>query len=125
LGKPITDDANVGLVCLPLQSMFSQIDCTLQQTPVGQVRYNFPSKAYIDTLLSTRESEKVLREYQLFIKDNPEVDDPDVKSGMNRELHRRSMYTNKGQIVEMAGTIHIDIFQQNRLLVKGVDLALK
>jgi hypothetical protein len=33
-GKPITDDANVGLVCLPLQSIFSQNDCTLQQTPI-------------------------------------------------------------------------------------------
>jgi hypothetical protein len=30
IGKPITDDANVGLECLPLQSIFSQIDCTLQ-----------------------------------------------------------------------------------------------
>jgi hypothetical protein len=35
------------------------------------------------------------------------------------------MYTNKGQIVEMEGPIHIDIFQQNRLLVNGVGLALK
>ena len=35
------------------------------------------------------------------------------------------MHTNKGQIVEMAGPIHIDIFQQNRSLVKGVHLALK
>ena len=41
-GKPITDDANVGLVCLPLQSIFSQVDCTLQQTPVGQVGQNYP-----------------------------------------------------------------------------------
>ena len=44
--------------------------------------------------LSTRESEKVLRESQLFIKDNSGVDDPDVKSGMKTGLHRRSMYTN-------------------------------
>jgi len=124
-GKPITDDANVGLACLPLQSIFSQIDCTLQQTPVGQVGRNYPYKAYIDTLLSTRESEKVLRESQLFIKDNPGVDDPDVKSGMNTGLYMRSMYTNKGQIVEMEGPIHIDIFQQNRLLINGVGLALR
>ena len=66
-----------------------------------------------------------MRESQLFIKDNSGVDDPDVKSGMKTGLHRRSMYTNKGQIVEMEGPIHIDIFQQNRLLVNGVGLALK
>ena len=35
------------------------------------------------------------------------------------------MYTNKGQIVEMEGPIHIDIFQQNRLMVNGVGLALR
>jgi hypothetical protein len=29
-GKPNKNDANVTLVCLPLQSIFSQIDCTLQ-----------------------------------------------------------------------------------------------
>ena len=102
---------NFRLVCVPLQSIFSQIYCTLQQTHVGQVGQNYPYKAYIDTLMSTRESEKVLRESQLFIKDNPGVDDPDVKSGMNTGLHR-SMYTNNGQIVEMEGPIHIDIFQQ-------------
>ena len=124
-GKPITDDDNVGLVCLPLQSMFSQINCTLQLTPVGQVGHNYPYKAYIDTLLSTRESEQVLRASQLYIKDNPGVDDPEVKSGMHTGLYRRSMYANKGQIVEMEGPIHIDIFQQNRLLVSGVGLVLK
>jgi hypothetical protein len=75
-------------------------------------------------LLSTRESEKVLRESQLFIKDNPGFDDPDVKYGMNTGLYMRSRYTNKGEIVEMEGPIHIDIFQQNRLMVNGVGLAL-
>ena len=124
-GKQITDDANFRLVCVPLQSIFSHIYCTLQQTHVGQVGQNYPYKAFIDTLLSTRESEKVLRESQLFIKDNPGVDNPDVKSGMNTGLYRRSMYTNKGQIVEMEGPIHIDIFQQYQLLVSGVGLALK
>jgi hypothetical protein len=78
---------------------------------VGQVGHNYPYKAYIDTLLSTSESEKVLHESRLSIKDNPGVDDPDVKSGMNTGLYRRSMHTNKGQIVEMEGPIHIDIVQ--------------
>ena len=84
---------------------------------MGQVGRNYPYKAYIDTLLSTRESETVLRESQLFIKANPGVDDPDVKTGMNTGLYMRSLYTNKGQIVEMEGPIHIDIFQLNRLLI--------
>ena len=57
-GKQNTDDANVALVCVPLQSIFSQIECTLQRTPVGKVGQNYPYKAYIDTLLSSKESEQ-------------------------------------------------------------------
>jgi hypothetical protein len=66
-----------------------------------------------------------LRESQLFFKDNPGFDDPAVKYGMNTGLYMRSRYTNKGEIVEMEGPIHVDIFQQNRLMVNGVGLALR
>lgn len=88
------------------------IDCSLQQKPVGQTGTNYPYKAYIATLLSTRKIEKV-------IKDNAGVDDPDVKSGMNTGLYL------SGRMSEMEGPVHIDIFQQNRLMLNGVSLALK
>jgi hypothetical protein len=70
-----------------------------------------------------------LRESQLFIKDNPGVDDPDVKSGMKTGLYiflyMTSRYANKGEIVEMEGLIDIDLFQQNRLMVNGFGLVLR
>lgn len=49
--KPIGE--YVGLVNLELHSIFSLVDCSLQQTPLEQTRTNYPYKAYIDTLLTT------------------------------------------------------------------------
>jgi hypothetical protein len=60
LGQPVAKDANLGLVNLPLQAVFSQVDCSLQQTSVTQTGTNYPYKAYIDTLLETGANDRVL-----------------------------------------------------------------
>ena len=57
--KPISKDDNVALVNLPLHSLFTQVDCSLQQTGVGQTGTNYAYKAFIDTLLSTRANDNV------------------------------------------------------------------
>ena len=53
LGQPVAKDANVRMVNLPLQAVFSQVDCSLQQTSVTQSGTNYPCKAYIYMLLET------------------------------------------------------------------------
>lgn len=123
--KPIAKDENVGLVNLPLHALFTQIDCSLQQTGVGQTGNNYPYKAYIDTLMSTSPNDKVVLDSQLFVKDTAGHDDSDVRSGFNNGLYQRSMYTDEGRILELEGPIHLDIFQQNRLIINGVSLSLK
>lgn len=122
--QPITT-GDVGLVNLALHSIFSQVDCTLQQTPVGQTGTNYPYKAYIDTLLSTNENDKITLQSQLFVKDEGGRDDPAVDTGSNTGLYMRALYTKEGHILEIEGPIHLDIFQQNRLMINGVSLALK
>jgi hypothetical protein len=121
--KPIPKDENVGLVNLPLHSLFTQVDCSLQQTGVGQTGTNYPYKAYIE-LLSTSANDNVELNSQLFVKDAG-GDDPDVRSGGNTGLYLRSIYTNDGVILELEGPIHLDVFQQNRLIINGVSLSLK
>ena len=54
-GTPVTKEDPVALVNLPLHSMFSTVECELQQTSVARIGTNYPYKAYIDTLLSTQE----------------------------------------------------------------------
>ena len=92
---PIAKDENVGLVNLPLHALFTQVDCSLQQTGVGQTGNNYPYKAYIDTLMSTSPNDKIGLESQLFVKDTAGHDDPDDRNGGNNGLIMRSMYTNK------------------------------
>lgn len=126
LGQPVTKDANVGLVNLPLQAVFSQVDCSLKQTSVTQTGTNYPYKAYIDTLLETGDNDRVLRDSQLFGKDTPgHHDDADVRNGANTGLYIRSMYTDEGHLLELEGPLHLDVFRQKRLIVNGVSLTLK
>ena len=125
-GTLIKKDANVGLINLPLQAIFSVVECSLQQTPVAQMGSNYPYKAYIDTLLETGKGEKVLLNSQFFLKDTPgHHDNADVITGSNTALYRRSRYTDEGRILEMEGPLHLDVFRQNRLLLNGVALTLK
>lgn len=65
-GTSVAKDTNVALVNLPLQALFSEMECTLQQTPVAQMGSNYPFKAYIDTLLETGANDKVVLHSQLF-----------------------------------------------------------
>ena len=125
-GDPVVKDVNVGLVNLPLHAIFSQVDCRLQQTNMGEIGSNYPYKAYMDTLLNTGVNDKVRLTSQLFEKDTAGYhDDAGVRTGGNTGLYLRGRYTDNGRVLEMEGPIEMDIFQQNRLIVNGVSLALK
>ena len=52
-GTPLKDGEVVGLVNLPLQTIFRQVDMTFQQTQMSHTSTNYPYKAYIDTILKT------------------------------------------------------------------------
>jgi hypothetical protein len=106
LGQPVAKDANVVLVNLPLQAVFSQVDCSLQKTSVTQTGTNYPYKAYIDPLLETGAND-------------------DVRNGANIGLYTRSMHTDEGRLLELEGPIHLDVFRQKHLIVNIVNLTLK
>lgn len=125
-GSAIAKDTNVGLVNLPLQAIFSEVECSLQQTSVTQLGSNYPFRAYIDTLLESGANDRVKLDSQLFVKDQSgHHDDADVRIGSNTGLYRRSKYTDEGRILELEGPLHLDVFRQNRLLLNGIGLTLK
>ena len=126
VNSPITEDEDaVALTNLPLHTIFAQVDACLQQTPVSQLGTNYPYKAYIDTLLSTSLQDYGVRYSQLFIKDTTDPDDADPIKGINTGLYLRSLYTKGGKILDLEGPLHIDLFQQERLIINGVGLSLK
>ena len=121
----MTDDAVVGLVNLPLHTIFRQVDGTFQQTPLSYTSTNYPYKAYIDTILTTRKNtqEGVLTS-QLFYKDNG-AETSDAKTGSNGGLFNRYLATVGGKSIDLEGPLFIDVFQQPKLLLNGVSIGIK
>lgn len=101
------------------------MDTSLQQTTVSQLGTNYPYKAYIDTLLSSSIENYEVRQCQLFFKDISDPDNADPIKGVNIGLYQRYQFTKGGKIVDLEGPLHVDIFQQDRLILNGVALSLK
>ena len=124
-GTPMNEATVAGLVNTPLHSIFRQVDVTFQQTPLSHSGNNYPYKAYIDTILKTNENvQKGELTSQLFYKDvGPDTDD--AKSGTNSGLFNRSLATEGGKVVDLEGSLLIDVFQQPKLLLNGVSIGIK
>ena len=124
-GTPLTEEEVAGLVNLPLQPIFRQVDVTFQQTQVSHTGTNYPYKAYIDTILKTNQStQQNLLFSQLFNKDVGK-DSNDAQTGGNTGLFNRYWATRGGKIVDFEGPLFINLFQQPRLLVNGVSIGIK
>ena len=124
-GTPMNEAIVAGLVNTPLHSIFRQVDVTFQQMPLSHSGNNYPYKAYIDTILKTNENvQKGELTSQLFYKDvGPDTDD--AKSGPNSGLFNRSLATEGGKVVDLEGSLLIDVFQQPKLLLNGVSIGIK
>ena len=125
---PISKTDNVGLVNLPLSSMFKQVDLTIQNKPVSASIGNmYPYKSYLDALLSSTRDEKETRlQSQLYFPDLPgKFDASDCKVGGNAGLTSRYLYTAEGKVVDIAGKINTDFCAQGRYLLDNVRVNIK
>ena len=122
-GTPIPEASKVGPVNLFLQSLWRQIDVSLQQQIISpEVASRHPYKAYIETVLGFGDDPK---ESQLYYKDLGDPCNNDPISGTNSGLLMRTTFTEKSKTVEMEGPIMNDICQQDRYLLDGVALNVK
>ena len=123
----LTKENKVGFVNLPLQSMFSQIDVSLNQKLVSSANNNYMYKAYISKLLNFgTESKTTQLTSELFFKDRAGfMNDPNTLTGSNTGLLYRAEYTALSQSVDLMGHLQIDAFQTDRFLLNGVELRLK
>ncbi|XP_045158604.2 uncharacterized protein F54H12.2-like [Mercenaria mercenaria] len=125
-GAAVSADEIVGPINLPFHTVFSQVDVSLQQTPLSHTGINYPYKAYIDTILkSNRNIQENLLTSQQYYKDTGNVGTNDGKTGNNNGLFLRCALFKGSKIVEMEGPLHIDLFQQPRLLINGVAVGIK
>ena len=118
-GAAIAADAQVGPVNLFLHSLFSDVEVSLNETPVTSLNNTYAYRAYIETLLSYGSTAKQSQlTSQLYYKGdagameerNPYNED----AAANKGFKRRGAHTNRSHFVDMIGGIHSDLFYQDK-----------
>ena len=126
-GGKILETDKAALINLPCQTLWSQVDVTLQQQTINTVGTNHPYKALIDVLLNTTDSEKsCVLQGEGYYKDKVSgMDSADPAIGQNSGLYYRNLLTKNGKIADLEGVIRTDICQQERYLLDGVQVNFK
>lgn len=125
-GQAVKAEDIVAFSNLTLQSMFRQVDVSLQQQVLTSgVGLNYAYKAMLDVLLKYDEEPKETQiQSQLYFKDTPGYMDSTDGTG-NVGMMQRKLMTEGGKYIELEGPIYADICQQDRLLVNGVQTDVK
>ena len=125
-GSPLAANEKTGIINLPLQSLWSQIDTFMNGKLVSLNTSYYPWKAYLKLLLSNgKDGAASQLQSQLFYLNDFDLDDVDPAAGSNGGLAQRFQYTKESRIFDMEGPLYEDIFLMDKYLVNGVDIHLK
>ena len=122
-GEEFKETDDVALVNLSLHSLFRQVDVSLNQTLItSTVGVNYPYKALIDCLLSydfsvkdsQLQSEGYYKDIAYFM---------DSVTGNSGHIQRGKL-TRQG-IADYEGALHVDVAQQEKLILNGVQIVVK
>lgn len=125
-GTSLAAQEKVGIINVPLQSLWSQVDTYMNGKLVSLNTSYYPWKAYLKLLLSSgREASDSQLQSQLFYLDDAEMDDGNAYGGTNGGLAQRYEHTKLSKIFDLEGSLYEDIFRLDKYLLNGVDINLK
>ena len=127
-GAPVTNADLVGFVNAPLMSLIKQCDVSLNQTIISPDVSNLYSyRAMLQMLTQISEDAKESQcQSGLYYKDTAgAMDAVEPVNGANFGLIQRYAWTMNGDAVQLEGPICMDIMEQDRLLLNGVQLVVK
>jgi len=127
-GTALGVDDDVGPVNLWLHSLFSQVDVSLNDKLVSPSTNTYAYRAYIESLLTYGSDAKTSQlTSALWYKDTAGQMDSTATTdaGPNAGLVKRTEFSQLGRVVDLLGTIHSDMFCQERYLVNGVSLRMR
>lgn len=126
-GEKTSPDAQVTFINIPLHSMWSQVDISLQQQAVSTgVGANYPMRAHLHTLLHHGEDAKESRlTSALYYADSGDFDSTEASTGSNMGLVMRWSHTHGSKIVDMQGPLYHDLALQRRYILNGVTVSVK
>ncbi len=124
-GNPVTDAAaKIGPVNNWLHSLFSQVDVYMSQKLISPQSNTYAYRAYLETLLNYGlDAKKSHLSTVLWYDDSAgHMDDcEDANDGLKR---RRSL-VKQSRSIDMIGHLHVDICNQNKFLLNGVELRFR
>ncbi|XP_023317646.1 uncharacterized protein F54H12.2-like [Trichogramma pretiosum] len=124
------DNRQVGPVNNFLHSIFSQVEIFFNQKLVSSSNSLYPYRAYIETLLNYNNDVKGSHlTGTLWYADQtgrfeaaPQERNPDQ---MNAGLVQRQSFTIDSRPVDMIGHLHCDVFNQDKMLINGVEMRVR
>ena len=125
VGAALANDATVGPIHLFLHSLFSDVEVSLNETPVTSPNNTYAYRTYIKTLFScgtkVKQSQLTL---QLYHKDEisamEEQDPYNAAAGVNKGFVARGVHTIRSRTFDMIGGIHSDLFFQDKYILSDV-----
>lgn len=123
-GTDLAAGVNVGPVNNYLHSLFDHVGVSLSDKPVSSPSHTYPYRAYIESLLNY--GKDALSSHQttrLFYKDR--AGHMDALASNTTGFIKRQTFTDNSRTVDLVGNIHSDLFNQDRLMLNGVDLKVK
>ena len=123
-GADLAEEDVVGPINLIGQTLFKQIDVSLNDTLISDSSNLYHYRSILETLLSyTSEEGKKQLSIAMFSKDTPNQME-NIATGNIGLVKRRGHFT-ESKTVQVIGRPHSDIFYQHRYIVNGVTLKLK
>lgn len=114
--------ATIGPVNNFLHSLFSQVDVNLNQTMVSPPHNNYAYRAYIETLLNYDETAKNSHLGSVLWADDTASHMDSFTNNAGLTTRRNLFHDNR---VDLIGHLHSDIFNQEKLLINGVELRVR
>lgn len=125
-GTDLVATDKVGPVNQWFDSLFSRVDLELNNVLVSDSTNTYPYRAMFETLIHTgKDAQASQYTMPLFYKDTAGKMDLTDPMGENKGLKKRAEFTKTSKTVQMRGRLHLDMFQQNKLLLDHVDIMIR
>ena len=129
-GSNLDGASKVGFANYPVASLFNQMDVILGGKLISSTTNTYAHRSILEVLLNyDKEAAEPQLGCRLFCKDTAgQMEQMDITADpvLNTGLGTRSEWTKTSKTgVELQGRIHSDLFNQEKLILNGVDLTVK
>ena len=128
-GSNLEGASKVGFANYPIASLFNQLDVILGDKLISSASNTYALRNILEVLLNyDKEAAESQLGCGLFCKDTAgQMEEMDISADpvLNTGVGTRIEWTKTSKAVQLQGRIHSDLFNQEKLILNGVDLMVK